>query len=83
MTIDHFQALSPQTQKDLTVYKGVPLAKKQTQDYSTVLYDVNGFYVELYYPPQEDRVVWVNSFETTDELEFYLEDIDVTAVCYP
>ncbi len=83
MTIDHFQALSINTQKKLAVIKGIPLAEKQTNDYNAVLYAINSFYVELYYPPKENKVVWVNSFDATDELDFYLEDIDVSAVCYP
>ena len=83
MTIDHFQALSINTQKKLAVVKGVPLAEKQTNDYSTVLYAINSFYVELYYPPKEDKVLWVNSFDATEELDFYLEDIDVSSVYCP
>ena len=80
MTIDNFQTLSLKTQKDLALHRGIQLAEKQTRDYNSVLYDINGFYVELYYPPESDKVLWVNSFDATDELDFYLQDIDVSAV---
>lgn len=80
MTIDAFQSLSLKTQKDLALLKGVQLAEKHTRDYNTVLYGVDSFYVELYYPPESNKVLWVNSFDLTDELDFYLQDIDVSAV---
>lgn len=78
MTIDAFQSLSIKTQKDLALLKGVHLAEKHTSDYDTVLYGINNFYVELYYPPESNKVLWVNSFDATDELDFYLQDIDVS-----
>ena len=80
MTIDNFQALSLKTQRDVVLNRGIQLAEKQTSDYNSVLYDINGFYAELYYPPESDKVLWVNSFDATDELDFYLQDIDVSAL---
>ena len=40
----------------------------------------NTFYVEIYFTKQGDEIVHYNSFESTDELDPYLEDIDLSCV---
>jgi hypothetical protein len=80
MTIDYFQTLGLKAQKFIVAFKGSQIAEKQTKDYDTALFQVDGFYVEFYYEPGTDTIVWVNSFDDLEDLDFYLEDIDVSAL---
>ncbi|MEO6070222.1 MAG: hypothetical protein ABIN57_07680 [Chitinophagaceae bacterium] len=78
MTLKHFKALSQSSQRAFTLDIGIFLADRHTEDFTIILYSLNGFYVELYYHNDTNEVGWVKSFNSTAELDPYLLDIDVS-----
>lgn len=81
MTVFHFHGLSEKQQIDALEHSGVLLAeRKGAFFYQVKLYQLDGFYVELYYHTHFNVVININSFSNTDCLEPYLENIDVDAL---
>jgi hypothetical protein len=80
MTIQHFNALNQQHQQKTLLSSGVYIADRNTEDYQALLFELNGFFVEVTYNNQEDEILKVTSFESTDELEPYLEDIKLSTI---
>lgn len=78
MKVNHFQALSQGVRRELVKKKGALLANRHTEDFAILLYQMDAFYVELYYNLNTSEVAWVKSFESTDELEPYLENINLS-----
>lgn len=77
MELKHFQALSQVTQREVAMKKGVLLAERKLPEFTILLYQLDGFYAELYYHPQTNEVAWVKSFSCTSELEPYLSAIEL------
>jgi len=77
MELKHFQALSQVTQRELMMKKGVLLAERKLTEFTIFLYQLDGFYAELYYHPQTNEVAWVKTFTSTSELEPYLSSIEI------
>ncbi len=77
MTLHHFNTLNVEKQKETMLEKGVFLADRTTEDFITILYQVDGFYVEIIYLKSDNQIVLVRSFDSTDDIEPYLEQIDL------
>jgi hypothetical protein len=77
MTLIRFQSMSQHEQCELTLTKGVQLADRYKEDFTLLLYQFHTFYVELYYHTAINELVWVNSFDSTAELDPYLGYIDL------
>ena len=80
MTLQHFNTLSKHKQHRKLLVKGVWLADRHTEDTTVLLFQLDTFYVEIFFTKQGDEIVHSNSFESTDELDPYLEDIDLSCV---
>ena len=77
MKLMHFQSLSQSTQREVARKKGVLLFKKQCADFKVLLYQLHSFYIELYFHPSSNKATLVKSFSSVDELEPYLNDIQL------
>jgi hypothetical protein len=77
MTYQQFDRLSAKEQTDLVWTHGVHLAERQEGRFTVILYQMDGFYIELFYTRHGKRRPVVRSFMDTDFLEPYLINIDV------
>ena len=77
MTLHHFNALNQEKQRRLVLQKGVYLTGRRTRDFTVLLFDVDGFYIEVYFYTATNKVFLIKSFDHTDLLQPYLNTIDI------
>ena len=80
MQIQQFENLELQAQTCLVWRKGVHIAHRSEGEFYMSLYRLENFYVELLYHTSCDGVIAVNCFECEDQLQSYLEQIDISSV---
>jgi hypothetical protein len=81
MNVFEFHSLPEKQQLDLLEQSGVFIAERQGAFfYNIKLYQIEGFYVELYFHTHFNVVVNINCFTNTDCLDPYLERIDLDAL---
>jgi hypothetical protein len=56
---------------------GIYIGKRKLTQLCTVLYQLDSFYVEIYYRKYRTYIDKIRVFESTDLLEPYLDQIDV------
>ena len=80
MNVFDFHRLNEKQQLDTLEEAGVFIAERDGAYYNIKLYQLDGFYVELYFHTHFNVVVNINCFTNTDCLDPYLESIDVDAL---
>jgi hypothetical protein len=80
MTIQRFNALNQHNQQKKLISSGVYIADRMTDDYHALLFELNGFFVEVTYNNQEDEILAVNGFEGTENLAPYLGEIRLSSI---
>ena len=60
-----------------TVWGGVHIGDRHDDHHDILLYQVDGFYVEVYYDRTENIIVTFRSFSNITQLEPYLEKIAI------
>ena len=80
MNVFDFHGLSEKQQLDTLEETGVFIAERQRPFYNIKLYQLEGFYVELYYHTHFNVIVNVNCFSNTDCLDPYLQSINLDAL---
>ena len=78
MTLHQFRSLPKDMQAQLAKQKGSYLFGRTTRHAFVKLYQVDNFYVELYFDKKMSFVAIVNSFEDTERLAPYLQFLDVS-----
>ena len=78
MTLSQFSTLPKDIQAHLTKQKGIFIAARETKYALVKLYQVEGFYVELYHDKRLACISIVNSFDDINRLSPYLQKIDVS-----
>ncbi|WP_457127358.1 hypothetical protein [Mucilaginibacter sp. HD30] len=73
-TLYDFNGLTEEKKAE-AVWQGSFLADRQENDLTVQLYSVSGFYVEVYYDPNENKIMRFRSFQTKDLLVPYLAHI--------
>ena len=53
---------------------------RKENNFSIMLYQVRSFYVELYYSGQENKISKLRSFSSTEQLEPYLRNINISGL---
>ena len=77
MKMHDFQLLPQQDQIEI-LYQGGVYIGKQRQAFSIILlYQLEGFYVEVFYRKYRSHVKHLHCFDSTEALEPYLEQINV------
>jgi hypothetical protein len=80
MTLFEFKLLAEDEQIEVIWESGHFVADRYEHDCSVLLYQVDSFYVEVFY------VVWLNRFEilrsftNTEQLSPYLDEIDISSL---
>jgi hypothetical protein len=80
MTLQHFRALTQNKQNKKLLTEGVCIADRKTDEVQALLFQIEGFYVEVFFNGEGDEVLFSRSFEGVEDLEPYLEGIDLTEV---
>lgn len=75
-----FIQLNETEQIEILWYNGEQIGRRKDEDHLILLYQVEGFYVEVFYHNKERVIKKYMSFECTDLLEPYLEKIDLSTV---
>jgi hypothetical protein len=77
MTLFDFQVLPQPEQIDFLYREGVYIGKRRQDTYTLVLYQVEGFYVEIWYLHYRKWIERLYCFRSTALLDPYLELINV------
>lgn len=77
MTLLQFRSLPGDVQRQVVLYKGVFLFGRNGVNATAKLYQVDGFYVELFFDQRMSEVTRLVAFEDTAKLEPYLRQVDV------
>ncbi len=75
--IQQFDTLSKEDQQNELLKNGIFLAERQDGPFRIMLYQLNGFYVEVYFFNLYNKVAFFQTFEDTEALQPYLEQINV------
>ena len=76
MTLYHFNARD-ETQKADIIWSGVHLGYRLEGDHNILVYQIDGFYVEVYYHRGFNAIQRFRSFSSVEQLAPYLENIDI------
>ncbi|WP_162056036.1 hypothetical protein [Pontibacter pamirensis] len=77
MNYYQFNCYSRDKRADLVWQQGRFLAIRTEMGCSVVLYHLSGFFVEVWYSPEDNQIALVQGFERRELLEPYLELIDL------
>ncbi|GAA4342926.1 hypothetical protein [Flaviaesturariibacter amylovorans] len=77
MTLFAFQLLTPAEQLDLLYEAGTYIGKRRVEGRVRILYQLEGFYIEVHYKKYRCIAEKLVCFRSTIPLEPYLEAIDV------
>ena len=80
MTCSFFDQLSEASQTDVIWEEGVFLARRTKGFYSIILFQIEGFYTEVFYHSHFNVIIKIESFSDTERLEPYLDCISLHAL---
>jgi hypothetical protein len=80
MNMYQFNCLDEVRQIELLWSAGVLIGSRQEGFYKILLYQIDSFYVEVFYQYFQGKMVKLKSFTDTDQLEPYLDAINITAL---
>ncbi len=80
MTQVTFKALNNKLKKSIVLYTGVFLAERKKAFFKMMLYQVNNYYVEIYFFKAGKKPIWFRNFTSTTKLEPYLKKIDLSSI---
>ena len=78
MTLQQFRAASCEVQEKLVKRAGVFLMERKSLGVSVLLFQLDGFYVEVFYDAATSTVSFIKSFNDMDGIEAYLINIDIS-----
>lgn len=77
MNLEEFTSLK-EVEKTMTVQQeGVQIGDRFEPEFFIALYQLEGFYVELFYHHTKKTVVYARSFTSTNGLKPYLDNINL------
>jgi hypothetical protein len=80
MTLHHFKALAQDKQRKALLQKGAFVADRMTAGFCIYLFQIDKFYVEIFFIRESDEIIWIKCFDNTDELEPYLTNINISSL---
>ena len=81
MHFNEFLQLNETEQVELLWYNGEQIGRRKENDYLILLYQVEGFYVEVFYHRKERMIKRYLSFDCADKrLDAYLEKLDISPI---
>jgi hypothetical protein len=79
VTEDQFNRLSEDNQSNVIHKQGVLISVRTTEEHKVLLYQIEGFYVEVYYHPTHNFIK-IKSFSGTERLQPYLKQISLEGI---
>ncbi len=64
-------------EKAEAVWDGTLIGDRTDNIFNILLYQIDGFYVEVFYQKKRNIIKRIRSFSSTDQLQPYLEKIDL------
>jgi hypothetical protein len=80
MTLAQFNKLKIEEQQKAVLINGVFLGERKDPPLRMMLYDMESFYVEVFFLSRYNKVAWFNGFQSTKKLEPYMQKIDVSSI---
>lgn len=80
MKLTDFNLLNEIKQAEVLLSCGVLIAERVYKSFTIFLYQVNEFYVEVYFNNTFCVIQGLRGFESTTILEPYLEEIDISSL---
>lgn len=80
MDIRDFNTMDGTAKTEVLATNGVFLAERRDGCYRITLYQVDDFYVEIYYHTTRYFYICIRSFRDVGELFPYLQDVDISEV---
>lgn len=77
MTFQSFNLLNQDQQQKLILKRGSFLDERTLGPYHIMLYQLSSFYVEVYFVTSSGKSAFFRSFQTTEGLQPYLDNIDI------
>lgn len=78
MNLMEFKQLSERKQHHLISKKGVLLSERNTKSFLVFLYQIEGFYIEMFFYKENGVFATLKSFDNLDELSPYLNEINLS-----
>ena len=75
MTVQHINTLSGNIQYRNLLFNSAFLASRIVRDSSVLLFQREGYYIEIYFDLDGEIIIESRIFESTDELTPYLKEI--------
>ena len=75
-----FNCLDDVRQIELLWSAGVLIGARQEGLHKVLLYQIDGFYVEVFYQYFQGKMVKIKSFSQTDQLDPYLKSINISSL---
>ena len=80
MTIDDFNCMDSLAKTEWLTMEGIFLGTRKDGCFRISLYQVDQFYVELYYHISQKCYISIRSFAEVGDLGPYLDDIDISEI---
>ena len=80
MTLYQFNRLCENKQREALICDGVLLAKRTYASYIIALFQIGNFYIEVWYTKKGLDIGLVRGFDSTDELDPYLSEINIASL---
>lgn len=80
MTFQQFRSLPKDVQRNVVKHQGVFLFGRTGVGVNVLLYQVESFYVEIYFDEKMSQAIELRCFNDTKYLEPYLRMVDVSEV---
>src|SRR5687767_13482765 len=80
MNLYRFLKLDETQQTEILWYNGVQIGRRKDEEHTILLYQVESFYVEVFYNRKEKIIKKYRCFEQVEQLAPYLEQIDIAPV---
>ena len=77
MTLYEFNLLDEHHQANMIWNAGVHIDERTDSDLTILLYQIDSFYVEVYYDQVKNDIIRFRSFSSVNQLEPYLKKITV------
>jgi len=77
VTLQNFRVMPFEKKCDVITFYGNYLAQRNCGDCKVFLYQTQGFFIEVFYSPQGQKVLMINAFDKPIGLDPYLEKISL------
>ncbi|MBB1283532.1 hypothetical protein HRH25_04025 [Flavisolibacter sp. BT320] len=80
MNIQQFVRFDKEEKIDAIKQEGAFLHVRNEAGIDIILYQIDGFYVEVYFEAENNDRMTIRSFDDTASLDIYLKDINISAL---